>query len=366
MKKLVFVATVLVAALLWALWIPSKKMAEPPANGAALSAPIANGALPPSAVFNIDPRLGSSARSAANGGQVIASARRGQLPPVVSPFMSDYLARRDFPSLMSKLAPLTNDAEALFLRAQILDTCAKRSDQDNDKPRKTPAERRGAFVATLSPTHPDTAQRLIAYDTANPDACGSLRNTETTGKEITDLLARATELKDPVALARDLNCEIAATSDNKANGSRATEINDSRVDRIRQAIASRNAMAVRVGVGMLANTYRNGAFRLGPDAAPVDQRAMGFVANILACQYGADCNIDLQRACANEGKCRANNFDDYLAYYQLSPSDAQAVEAYRAQLTQMIDSGDFSSLTLTKGDQPLDSVRTSSYFSCTP
>lgn len=306
-----------------------------------------------------------SGTSAGAAGTTTIAPKRGQLPGAVSPLMADYIARKDFPALMTKLSQLPNDAEALYLRAQLLERCANRTDLPANTPkRKTAEERRENFVALLPPNHPDTAQRIAAYDASNGDACGTLRQTETNSKEIADLLARAKELGDPVALARDVNCEIMASADPTPGGARALEINDARAERIRQAIASRSPQAVRAGVGMLSNTYRNGAFRFGADGAPINQRAMSFVANLLACQYGADCSQDLQRACANDGHCGATSFEDYLTFYQLSPSDAQLVEAYRTQLTQMIDGGDLSALRLVQGDQPTESVRMSSYFSC--
>jgi hypothetical protein len=373
MKKFFALAVlIVVAALIGLVWLKSSASqdaasATAKANAGSNNVKVASGALPPSAVLKIDPSLSvKSAGTTAGAGGAAASTRRGQLPPVTSPLMSEYLARKDFPALMAKVSQLPNDGEALFLRAQLLERCAKKTDAPADaKPRPTPEERRAAFVASLLPNHADTQQRISAYDAANPDSCGTLRSLETTGKDIADLLARAKELKDPSALARDLNCEIFESADRTAtSGSRAPEITDSRVERIRQAIASRNPVAVRVGVGMLANTYRNGAFRIGADGANVDTQAMFHAANMISCQYGSDCNVDVLRACASEGKCRANNYDDYLAYYELSPNAAQTVESYRAQLTQMIDSGDFSSLQLVKGEQPAGSVRTGSYFPC--
>lgn len=366
MKKLFVVALLLVVAgYFWLQWGSSPDAPVPAAKvGSSDGKAATTGGLPPSAVFRIDPAM-SGASLAGAASRAGADAKKGQLPPAVSPMMADYLARKDLPGLMAKVSRLPNDAEALFLRAQILETCALRTDQPaGAPPRKTPAEGRLEFLAKLPPNAPDAAQRTAAYDAAYADVCGPLRSMETTGKEIADFLARAQELKDPTALARDLNCEIFNSIDQKANGSRAAEINDSRFERMRQAIASRNPVAVRVGVGMLANNYRNGAFRIGTENKPIDVRTMFHAANLLSCQYGSDCNVDVLRACANDGRCAANNFDDYLAFYELSPHDAQSAESYRALLTQMIDSGDFSGLQLVKGDQPTDSVRSGSYFSC--
>jgi hypothetical protein len=362
-KVLAIVILVVVGAFAWRQWSASQngtagptKASTPTQNSVAKS-----DALPPSAVLKIDPRMSASPAQSASR----STPQRGQLPAKVSPLMADYIARKDFPALMAKVSDLPNDGEAQYIRAQLLNSCAKKTDQKDAKPRKTWTERRADFVASLPQNHPDTPIRINAWDLANPDVCGSLRDLETTKKEIADAFARAQELKDPAALARELNCEILATNDPvKFPDARAVEINDSRVDRIRQAMASRDPTAVRAGVGMLSNTYRNGAFRLGNDGPYVDQATMHHVANLLACQYGGDCVTPVHSACAREGRCSTNNFEDYLAYYELSPSAAQLVESYRRQLTQMIDSGDFSQLQLVKGEQPTDSVRVGSYFQC--
>jgi hypothetical protein len=362
-KVLALVILMVVGVFGWRQWSANSSSAAvaSKASSSPQSPAIKSDALPPSAVFNIDPRM--SAKPALSGSG--STPRRGQLPANVSPLMADYIARKDFPALMAKVSQLPNDGEALYIRAQLLNSCAKKTDQTDARPRKTWAERRAEFVASLPQNHPDTPIRINAWDLANPDVCGSLRDLETTKKEIADAFARAQELKDPAALARELNCEILATNDPvKFPDARAVEINDSRVDRIRQAIASRDPTAVRAGVGMLSNTYRNGAFRLGNDGPYVDQATMHHVANLLACQYGGDCVTPVHSACAREGRCSTNNFEDYLAYYELSPSAAQLVESYRRQLTQMIDSGDFSQLQLVKGEQPTDSVRVGSYFQC--
>ncbi len=364
MKKLLAILILgVVAALAWKTWSDSTALSSSAkAVRSAEAGAAKSDALPPSAVFKIDPRLGAPTGASS----AVISAKRGQLPAQLSPLMADYIAKKDFPALMSKVSQMPDDGEANYIRAQLLNSCATKTDADaNAKPRKSRVDRRAEFVASLRPNHPDTPLRINAWDLANPDACGSLRDLKTTKKEIADLLARAEELKDASALARELNCEIIATNNPATNpDARGVEINDSRTERIRQAIASRKPDAVRAGVGMLANTYRNGAFRVGSEGAFVDQSAMHHVANLLACQYGGDCVSGVHRACANEGRCATNNFEDYLAYYELSPSAAQLVERYRDQLTRMIDSNDFSQLQLVKGDQPTDSVRVGSYFQC--
>jgi hypothetical protein len=365
MKKL-FALLILgaVAALLVGSWFGSGQTNEStmPAK-ASTQMGSKEGALPPSAALKIDPKV-SSAASSGN-----ARPQRGVLPAQVSPLMSEYLAKKDWPALMTKLASAPETGETAYLRANMLESCAtKTDDAPRATPRKSRDERRAAFLASLPMNHPGNDARTNAWDLANPlDICGPIRDVKTTRKEIADLYAKAKELNDPIANARDLNCEIFDSNNREKNpGTRGYEINESRAERVRAAIASRNPDAVRVGVGMLGNTYANGAFRLAGEGSNVNQTAMFHVANLLACQYGADCSGFVHSACYREGKCNANSYEDYLAFYALSPNDAQTVETYRQRLTQMIDANDLSGLQLVMGEQPTDSVRGGSYFVCTP
>ena len=201
-----------------------------------------------------------------------------------------------------------------------------------------------------------------AFDIVNQDCCGDLKNTQTTKAEIAALYAKATTDKDATALARDLNCELANTADPSANSSRALSITPAQFEHLQQSMRSKSPAAVRIGVGMLGNTYRNASISIGDRLA--DSQALHHAANILACQYGDDCTSFPLRACAREGRCATSNYEDYLAFYDLSPNAAQRVEEYRTEFTRMIESGDFSSLRLTPGDQNTDSVRTASFFRC--
>jgi hypothetical protein len=369
-KKLLAIAVLIaVAVFAYFKWAEERHTAgtapKSPATaaGASTSAPAA-GALPPSSVLKIDPRVGGS--QSASGASTGLTSKRGVLPPAMSPLLNDFVQRKDFPALLAKATAAPNTGDALYVRAAIMEACAMQKDRPaNAPPRRSRDERRASFVASLPVNHPDTAARIAAYDNANPDVCGPIRSMEYMQQEVEDLYAKARELKDPNALARELNCDIAATGDPRLNGGqRGLELNDSRAERIRQAIASRSPVAVRTGIGMLANSYRNGAFRWGADGPNIDGEAMGHVANIMACQYGADCNVDVLRACAAQDHCGASNYDDYLAFYRLSPATAQLVDSYRTQLTQMIDANDLSGLQVVTGDQPTDSMRQYNYFNC--
>ena len=188
-RSALFLVVVCALFLVWWNW-GNSVAPTPPAHvvgGPANSAPGAN-ALPPSAALSIDPKLGVQATT------VATALKRGQLPPVLSPLLSEYIARKDFPALLSRLRQMPESSEALFLQAQILERCARITDT-NPKGAlpKSPEERRAAFVAALQPDARDTPMRITAYDAVNADPCGDLRATQTSRSELADLRAKAAE-----------------------------------------------------------------------------------------------------------------------------------------------------------------------------
>ena len=73
---------------------------------------------------------------------------------------------------------------------------------------------------------------------------------------------------------------------------------------------------------------------------------------VLACEYGQPCGADtprMQQACALQGHCNAQTWPDYLYYYQSSPYDTQMLANYRAVLRNVIETGDWSQLTVVRG-----------------
>ena len=55
------------------------------------------------------------------------------------------------------------------------------------------------------------------------------------------------------------------------------------------------------------------------------------------------------QACALQGHCSAQSYPDYIAYYAASPYDAQMQVQYQAILRNVINTGDWSQLTVVRG-----------------
>lgn len=351
-----------VAAIAWAIL---EGRTSSPASGSSTASSetsagngksaIAANALPPSAVLKIDPRAVSTATGA-------STTVRSQALAKLSPLMQAYVERKNLPDVFRQAQALPESGEAAFIKAEILALCATPTDAAAGPPRTSFDERRKSFVAALPVNHPDNTMRINAFEIVNQDRCGDLKNMRITKAEIAALYDKASETKDATALARDLNCELSNTSDPAKNGSRALSITPEQFARLQQTMRSKSPAAIRVGVGMLGNTYRNGSISVGDRLA--DSQALHHTANLLACHYGDDCSGFALRACARDGKCATANYEDYLAFYDLSPNAAQRVEEYRAEFTRMIESGDFSTLRLTPGEQNTDNVSTRSYFRC--
>jgi hypothetical protein len=363
----VLLVPVAVAMLAVGWWMGRGTALNVPATSAAQSAPKsdrtpvdAQAQLPVNAVLRVSPKMSAaiSTPSRAISEQTNAKAH-------LSPMMHAYLEGRDWPGLYAQAVQGGDAPEAIAMRLALLERCATVTDRASpEKPEKSKEERRAAFVAGLSPTSPETHARIAAYDALAVDACQNLKDTKITKAEIAELRAKAEASGDPVATFRKIDCESYKSRDPSKPELRAQAISEEQFAAVKKAIASKNPSALRPAVGFLQNTFRNAAVHFGPDQEKIDPRITFAVADILGCQYGGNCERNLQRVCAYEGKCSVSNYSDYLGFYELSPYAAQKAEAYRLQFTQMIESGDFSQLTIKMGEQDLQSVTSGSYFSC--
>src|SRR3569832_780090 len=109
MKKFLFLLIVIGLFAAWWQWgtaglsKPPATVVAPPAVTPATSTPTA---LPPSAVLNIDPKLGAGAGAAA-----MAASTAGKLPTTMSPVLSEYIARKDYATLYNKLKTTPDNPE---------------------------------------------------------------------------------------------------------------------------------------------------------------------------------------------------------------------------------------------------------------
>jgi hypothetical protein len=361
---LVLVAVVMVAA---GWWMGRGTALNAPATSAAQSAPKSNSAsvdaqvrLPVNAVLRVSPKM-----SVTNNASARAISEQTSAKAHLSPMMRAYVEGRDWPGLYAQALQGGDAPEAIAMRLALVERCATVTDRASpERPEKSKEERRAAFVAGLPPTHPETPARIAAYDALAVDACQNLKDTKITKAEIAELRAKAEASGDPVSTIRKIDCESHKSRDPSKPELRAQAISEEQFAAVKKVIASKNPSALRPAVGFLQNTFRNAAVYLGPDQEKIDQRITFAVADILGCQYGGNCERNLQRVCAYQGKCSVSNYADYLGFYELSPYAAQKAEAYRLQFTQMIESGDFSQLTIKMGEQDMQSVTSGSYFSC--
>jgi hypothetical protein len=99
--------------------------------------------------------------------------------------------------------------------------------------------------------------------------------------------------------------------------------------------------------------------RAGPDQDPVENRMFMNAALLLACEYGYACgenNARVLDACAFQGHCGVASLPDYLFYYGASPYDAQLLDRYRGLLRQAAETGDWSAITIERGNRSPNSV----------
>ncbi len=319
--------------------------------------------LPISAVLRVSPKAATT--NSAGLARANAATAQTSTRTHLSTMQRAFMEGRDLPGLFAQAVQLGEAPEAIAIRLALLERCATITDRAAlAKPEKSKEERRATFVAGLSPTNPETPARIAAYDALAVDSCQGLRDTKTNKAEIAELRAKAEATGDAVSTIRKIDCESLKTRDQSKPELRAQAITEEQFAAVKKVIASKNPDALRPAIGFLNNTFRNAAIHLGPEQEKLDSRVAFVLADILKCQYGGNCERNLQQACAYQGKCSISNYSDFLGFYELSPYAAQKAEAYRQQFTQMIESGDFSQLTLKMGEQDLRSITSGSYFSC--
>jgi hypothetical protein len=283
-------------------------------------------------------------------------------PPMLaqpSALTKQYVAQEDYAALYQKALAAGDTPESTFLRAQLLSQCGARAGVTPP----TAAEldqKRQAYIATLPAGNPDTAARIAAFEAINTDLCGSLRSVATSTQEVNALYAKAVELGDPAARSRQLSCEILGQT--RLTAQSAPALSQVQLDELRNLMKSKNPIAIRTVTSLLANNFRNFGLGIGSDKQKINNKALFNTAELLACQYGAPCdekNRVLLDACVKDGKCGAGNYADHVTIYDATEQEVQLMNQYRAALTNMIETGDFSALKVIPQEQ---SVESQAYF----
>jgi len=353
MRKRWIVLTVVAVALAvgFALRPPDLTPAEPTAAApgarpATAQSPAAQSAsLSASAVLAIDPRKAGAV----------------PLPPPRATLFNEYLVARNYRALYERLAgnPEGDTAQGKLVLYEILRQCANVTGGFRPGYRQVQPNRE-EFMANLAPTDPQRDKRLAAFEAFTEDKCAGLSGLSITRADLLKLLHDAAALGDPGAKALSLEQELwqqrrAGGGDGRWNRDGGVTLSDAQVQSIHDMVATRDPEAIRAAGRVMANSWNDYALRVGPDQQPIEPRAFMNAWLVLACEYGAPCGTDSPRmlqACALQGHCDAMNFPDYVYYYGSTPYDSQLLTQYRQILRDAIETGNWSQLTVVRGQPP--------------
>ena len=275
--------------------------------------------------------------------------------PVKATLFNEYLEARQYRNLYDRLRSSAEGqtAEGRLVLYELLRTCATVTEGKRYQWKPTTPKRED-FVAGIAATDPLRDRRIAAYDEFTANRCAGFDGVTITQSDLDRMLNDAAAGGDPRARAMAIEQEqsIARRTQGRDNAT----ISDAQIESLKQVLASKDPEAIRVAGRVLSNSWADYALRLGPDQQPVEPRAFMNAWLVLACEYGQPCGSDtprLQQACALQGHCDAQNFPDYLYYYNSSPHDSQLLVQYRATLRQAIETGDWSPLVVMRGLPPV-------------
>lgn len=346
---LALVAAVAMAALAWDL------LRETPPAGPSAQALPASG---PAAVAGSVASAGSAPLAPAGSAKPLASANFLKVATVrdtQSPLAREMSQAKALRPLYDRLrdSPEGRTPEGQYFLYAMLRACA------------TIADRRGPSGARpLSPTlvqeikdrtlaqSPEGSalreQRLAALELLSQDKCEGFGGVSVSEAELANLLKSAAQGGDPKARVaqaeREMWQERAASSANRQGWTRPT-LNESQIESVRGAFASRDPEAMALAGNLLNMPFRDLTLRLAGDADPVDTGALRNAALLLACEYGYPCGANapqVMSGCAMQARCGVASLPDYIYYFAASPFESQAIDRYRSVLRQVADSGDLS------------------------
>ncbi len=315
---------------------------NPVLAGSSLTARVDADRLPAASVLKIDPAAGSRSRNL-------------KKPAAPSLAVQAYLQGRDWPGLYRQLASSPATAEGQYLQAEMLVNCAKRS------PGAVSAsvQKRDDFIAQLPRNDPNLAKRVAAYDSLHRDRCGDISQVDYNEAEAYRLIAAAADAGDARARAWLLSRELQRTYQTLVDKAKADNtqrpaglvMNDQQFSQLLDLLSTQDPLVINELREVLASSFANSSLRIGANQETVDQPSMYYALGLVACDFGAPCGQDTPQMagdCAANSHCDASNLYDQTYYYNVPPYGAQLVEQYRAVLTQMITSHDFSALTLNR------------------
>jgi len=319
---------------------------------AVIEAPVAPAPAPRAASAPAPGMSGSSApapRAPTEPAKPAASAR----PAVAfeTTLFGEFTKAKQYRALYDRLraSPEGETAEGRLVLWEILRNCATITEgrRYNYRPN---IPKRDDFIAGIAAGDPQREQRIAAFDEFTTSRCQGFEGIAITQPDLDRVLAASAAAGDPRARALALEQDL--WQQRRTSGRDHVALTDTSIDTLRQVLATRDPEAIRVAGRVLSNTWADTALRIGPDQQPVEPRAFMNAWLVLACEYGQPCGTDtprMQQACAMQGHCNAQTYPDYLFYYASSPYDSQMLAQYRAILRNVIDTGDWSQISVVRG-----------------
>jgi len=330
--------------------------------------PVVAATAPHAAAKPVPVSASSRAQPPAPGSPAIAGKAVNFLRPVavslvtVSPLAREFGSAATYQALYERLKGSAEGEtpEGQYFQYRILRACATLAEgRTGARPRAPNAalldERRQLIAASLPEGDPRLAQRLAAFDKATADPCVGLSAITVTEAELSQLMKNALAGGDPKARAWQVEQDMWRERRTASTPGRAgPTLSDTQIASLQDAFNSRDPEAVVIAGRTLASSFRDLAVRVGPDREVIESSAFRDAALLLACEYGYACgenNSRVLNACAFQGRCGVASLPDYLFYYEASPYDAQLVDRYRTMLRQAADTGDWSAITIERGNR---------------
>jgi hypothetical protein len=279
--------------------------------------------------------------------------------PFEATLFGEFTKAKQYRALYDRLraSPEGETAEGRLVLWEILRNCATITEgrRYNYRPN---IPKRDDFIAGIAAGRPAARAAHRRVRRVHHQPLPGLRGHRDHPARLDRVLAAAAAAGDPRARALALEQDL--WQQRRTSGRDHVALTDTSIDTLRQVLATRDPEAIRVAGRVLSNTWADTALRIGPDQQPVEPRAFMNAWLVLACEYGQPCGTDtprMQQACAMQGHCNAQSYPDYLFYYASSPYDSQMLAQYRAILRNVIDTGDWSQITVVRG-LPIPTGRT--------
>jgi hypothetical protein len=296
---------------------------------------------------------------------IAAGVRRTAVPSQTQSrmtlLMTEFVNAHDDKAIYERLKKLANpSAEELYVMAAILERCADVTDRKwrtSQRWHLGGDDAKKRFEASLSPKVPDRDKRIKAFEAINYDECAGFDGVKVTEKEVRAIHERAAAAGDPKSRAAVLRYQFddqRRDAKGEVDWSKPAEISDAQIREWKDIVQSGDPRAVMDAISVIWGVGTSAHLR-DPREQPIDMGSINLAGMLVACDLGRDCGPDsryLLQGCAMDGHCDASDLRDYLFFYNAAPGSSQRVDEYRARLLDVINRGDWSFFTFTRGPMP--------------